>query len=326
MKTFLTRTHLEHGRRAFAAFLIGAGVLSFAALVGVASAAGFDAVWDDLRHVDPMWLLVALGGEVVAYIGYIVAYREVARVERGPDIGATDAAALVSTGFGPFIMQGGFAVDLHAFRSYGVSDREARVRVLGLGALEYALLAPAASIASMLLLVEGVHHPNAGITLPWAIAVPLGFMAALWALAHRRRFHGRGRVRGALAQALDSIHVLKCLFVRYRHAAGPVGTALYWFGDIFCLWACLHAFEGTAPGIAQLVVGYATGYALTRRTLPFAGAGAVEALLPFALAWTGFPLAAALLAVFSYRIFNLWLPVVPAAAGLRRLRRAEATA
>jgi uncharacterized membrane protein YbhN (UPF0104 family) len=322
VKRFLTRTHLEHGRRALAAFVIGAGILSLAALVGVASAAGFGSVLHYISEVDPRWLAVALAGEVVAYIGYIVAYREVARVDRGPEIPHTDAAALVSTGFGAFIVQGGFAVDLHAFRDYCVTEREARVRVLGLGALEYAMLAPAASIASMLLLAEGVHHPNAAVTLPWAIAVPLGFVAAMWAVAHRRRFHERGRWREALAQALDSIHVLKCLFIRHRHAAGPVGTSLYWFGDIFCLWACLHAFEGSAPGIAQLVVGYATGYALTRRTLPFAGAGAVEALLPFALAWTGFPLAAALLAVFSYRIFNLWLPVVPAAAGLRRLRRA----
>jgi uncharacterized membrane protein YbhN (UPF0104 family) len=322
LKDFVTRTHLEHGRRALAAFVIGAGVLSLAALVGVASSAGFDSVYDRLIRVDGTWLLVAAAGELIAYLGYIAAYREVARVEKGPEIPAGDAAALVSTGFGPFVMQGGFSVDLHAFRDYGVSNRDARVRVLGLGALEYALLAPAACIASIFLLAQGVHHPNAGITLPWAIAVPLGFAAALVAVSHRGRFHGRGRLRSAVAEALDSIHVLRCLFVR-SHAAGPIGTAVYWFGDILCLWACLHAFEGSAPGIAQLVVGYATGYALTRRTLPFAGAGAVEALLPFALLWTGFPLAAALLGVFTYRIFNLWLPVVPAAVGLRRLRRAD---
>ena len=321
MKTFLGRNHLEHGNRALAAFVVGAAVLSLAALVGVAYAAGFGAVWRELRGIHPWWLLAALAGEIVAYLGYIVAYREVARVERGPHIPAGDAAALVSTGFGPFVMQGGFAVDLHAFRDYGVSDREARVRVLGLGALEYAMLAPAACIASILLLAEGVPHPTVGITLPWALAVPVGFAAALMAVEHRRRFRNRGGWREAIAQALDSIHVLRLLFVRTRHVAGPVGTAVYWFGDIFCLWACLHAFQASPPGIAQLVVGYATGYALTRRTLPFAGAGAVEALLPFALAWTGFSLAAALLAVVGYRIFNLWLPVVPAAAGLRRLRR-----
>ena len=54
---------------------------------------------------------------------------------------------------------------------------------------------------------------------------------------------------------------------------------------------------------------------MTRRTLPFGGAGAVEALLPFALSWTGISLAAAVLAVFAYRVFNLWLPLVPAALG-----------
>jgi uncharacterized membrane protein YbhN (UPF0104 family) len=323
VKDFVTRNHLEHGRRALTAFVLGAGVLSLAALVGVASTAGYGAVYHRLLAVNGVWLLVALAGVGIAYLGYIAAYREVARVDRGPEIGAGDAAALVSTGFGPFVMQGGFAVDLHAFRDYCVTDREARVRVLGLGALEYALLAPAACIASILLLAQGVHHPAAAITLPWAIAVPLGFMGALWAVGHRKRFRDRGRWRGMIAEGLDSIHVLRCLFVR-SHVAGPAGIAVYWFGDILCLWACLHAFAGSAPGIAQLVVGYATGYALTRRTLPFAGAGAVEALLPFALLWTGFPLAAALLGVFMYRIFNLWLPVVPAAVGLRRLRRAEA--
>jgi uncharacterized membrane protein YbhN (UPF0104 family) len=70
-----------------------------------------------------------------------------------------------------------------------------------------------------------------------------------------------------------------------------------------------------------LILGYATGYALSRRTLPFAGAGAVEALLPFALTWVGVPLAPALLAVFAYRLFNLWLPVIPATPGLVVLKR-----
>jgi hypothetical protein len=321
VKRFFGRTHLEHDRQTLLAFVAGAVALSGAALVGVGLTAGLGEVWDRLSDVRWWWLLVALGGEAIAYLGYIAAYREVARVEQGPDIPPGDAAALVSTGFGPFTAQGGFAVDLHAFRDYCVSDREARMRVLGLGALEYALLAPAACIASILLLAEGVHRPNAGITLPWAISVPLGFVGAIWAVENRARFRGSGRLRGALSQMLESLHVLRLLFVRSRHLAAPAGAAVYWFGDILCLWACLYAFEGSAPGIAQLVVGYATGYALTRRTLPFAGAGAVEALLPFALLWTGFPLASALLGVFSYRIFNLWLPALPAAFGLRRLRR-----
>jgi hypothetical protein len=90
---------------------------------------------------------------------------------------------------------------------------------------------------------------------------------------------------------------------------------------VFVLWVCLAVFTRHTPSVEAVVVGYATGYALTRRTLPLAGAGAVEALLPFALAWVGYGLPAAVLAVFTYRVFNLWLPLGPSAAALYALQR-----
>jgi uncharacterized membrane protein YbhN (UPF0104 family) len=260
--------------------------------------------------------------EAVAYLGYMLAYREVARVEGGPTLPPTKTAALVATGFGPFIARGGFAVDLHAFRQECVSDREARVRVLGLGALEYALLAPATCIVAIMLLVDNVQKPALGVTMPWAIAVPVGGILALSALRLRERLRGRRGWRDHVAQWLDSIHVLRQLFVRLEHVVGPLGSGIYWFGDIACLALCLRAYLGHFPSIAPLLVGYATGYALTRRSLPLGGAGAVEALLPFALSWSGIPLAAAVPAVLAYRIVNFWLPIVPAVFGLRSLRRA----
>jgi uncharacterized membrane protein YbhN (UPF0104 family) len=100
-----------------------------------------------------------------------------------------------------------------------------------------------------------------------------------------------------------------------------LGMALYWAADIAVLWACLAVFSGQQPGVAVIVLGYASGYALTRRALPLAGAGAVEVMLPFALHWMGIPLATAVVSVFAYRIFNLWLPLIPAAAGLFALKR-----
>jgi uncharacterized membrane protein YbhN (UPF0104 family) len=275
-----------------------------------------------LRGVQPAWFAVALAAEAVAYLGYAIGYREVARVDEGPQINHGRAAAAVAAGFGPFVAQGGFALDLHAFRQTGISDREARVRVLGLGVLEYALLAPAACIASIELLASGASRPSMGLTLPWAVTVPVGFVAAFWAVEHRHKFRGKGSWRDRLAQALESIHFLRMLFAR-RHIAGPAGAAVYWLGEIVCLWACLQAFSHGPPNVALLLIGYATGYALTRRTLPLGGAGAVEALLPFALSWTGVPLAGAVLAVFTYRIFNFWLPVVPAAIGLRSLNAGQ---
>ncbi len=316
---------MERTRAESLVFVAGSTAIALATLAGVAWAAGFGHVAARLGDVQPIWFLVALGAEIVAYVGYVLSYREVSRVERGPNMPARDALAAVTAGFGAFVAQGGFAVDLHAFRQAGVSDREARVRVLGLGALEYALLAPAACITAIALLWSGVSKPPEALTLPWAIAVPIGFAAALWAVGHRTRFHGKDGWREQLAQGLDSIYVLRCLFSRRQHLAGPVGTAVYWFGDIVCLWACLQAFTHGTPDVGLLLIGYATGYALTRRTLPFGGAGAVEALLPFALSWTGISLAAAVLAVFAYRVFNLWLPLVPAALGMRSIHRAAAS-
>ncbi|MGZ4391677.1 MAG: lysylphosphatidylglycerol synthase domain-containing protein, partial [Gaiellaceae bacterium] len=228
---------------------------------------------------------------------------------------------IVAAGFGAFVIRGGFVVDRQALEAAGLDPRQARARVLGLGALEYAVLAPAAALAAVILLARGSTHPSLGFTLPWAIAVPLGFAAAFAALALRHRVGDEGRWRSVLQHALDAVHMLKKLAAQGSEYGGAFfGTTLYWVGDVGCLWASLRVFHDS-PDVAALVIGYATGYALTRRTLPLGGAGSVEALVSFALAWTGIPLAKAVLAVCAYRIFNLWLPLLPAAIGLRHLKR-----
>ena len=321
-RRFRKDDHFLVGPHELAGFVALGALLSAAAIIGVAWAAGFDAVAERMRNVDAVWLPIALAAEALAYVGYVLAYREVARVEDGPSFPHRRALALVATGFGVFVARGGFSVDLHAFRQE-VSDREARVRVLGLGALEYALLAPATCIVAILLLLDHVRTPGTGVTMPWAIAVPVGGILALSALRLRDRLRGGSGWRDHVAQWLDSIHVIRQLFLKLEHLAGPLGTAIYWFGDIACLALCLRAYMGHFPAVAPLLVGYATGYALTRRTLPLAGAGAVEALLPFALMWTGIPLSAAVMAVLAYRIINFWLPIVPAVFGLRALRAAS---
>src|SRR6266516_137028 len=68
----LERHPLQH------ALLIGIGAtLAGAALIGIAWAAGFDRVLDVGDHVNGIWLPIALGMEIAAYLGYIVAYREI---------------------------------------------------------------------------------------------------------------------------------------------------------------------------------------------------------------------------------------------------------
>jgi uncharacterized membrane protein YbhN (UPF0104 family) len=301
----------------------GAAMLAAAALVGVAWSAGFGRVLHGLIHPNWLWLGVAVAGEIVAYAGYTVAYREVARAEHGVELDVPKAAALVAVGFGVFVHAGGFALDREALQRVGLAKREARRRVLGLSMLEYAVLAPA-TLVSAVLVVFWQQTISLSLTLPWIIGVPVGACLAFVGLRHRGRvrqwrFIGEPLDRALLALAL----VLGLLRPPHRHGLAVLGTLVYWGGDVFCLWATLHAFSAHTPPAAQLIVGYSTGYALTRRALPVGGAGVVEALLPFALGWLKIALAPALLAVFAYRLINLWLPIVPALAGLPTLRQLE---
>jgi uncharacterized membrane protein YbhN (UPF0104 family) len=313
--------HREHEPRHVAMLMLFAGALSLAVVIGMTWVAGFNGIASHLRHANMYWFPFAIAGAVAAQFGYVIAYREVAEVDRGTRIGALRAGAVVAAGFGMFAPRGGFAVDLEALQDLGVPREEARVRVLGLGSLEYAVLSVAACICAVLLLVDHSDAERA-VTLSWTIGVPAGTALALLAVRHRDAI-GRTRPGALLRPPLDAIAVVgKIVAAPRRHGAKAfTGMAVYWAGEVFVLWACLAAFTRHAPSVLAVVVGYATGYALTRRTLPLAGAGAVEALLPFALVWVGFGLPAALLAVFAYRVFNLWLPLGPAIAALFALRR-----
>ncbi|HZT54252.1 MAG TPA: hypothetical protein VE995_07705, partial [Gaiellaceae bacterium] len=142
----LRRHHLEHEPHHLAMLMLLAGGLSLAAAILVAGAAGFVSVASHARHARMYWFPFAVAGAVAAHVGYVVAYREVANVGRGVRLGALRAGAIVVAGFGMFFPRGGFAVDLEALQDLGVPQEEARVRVLGLGSLEYAVLSAGACV------------------------------------------------------------------------------------------------------------------------------------------------------------------------------------
>jgi uncharacterized membrane protein YbhN (UPF0104 family) len=306
-----------------ALLVVVAAVLAIAAATGTAWAAGFDAVHERLVNPQWSWLAAALLAEAVAYLGYTLAYRDVVRAERGAELEVPKAAALVTVGFGVFLQGGGFSLDRQALKRAGLSESEARARVLGLGALEYALLTPATVAASIIVLLRGLPV-NGSLTWPWIIGVPVGASVAFAALAFKRKLAGTRGWRRTVAHALRALELVLALARSLRrYVLAFVGMSLYWVGDIACLWSTLHIFAAHTPPVAQLIIGYATGYAITRRALPLGGAGIVEGLLPFSLGWVGIALAPAVLAAFAYRLINLWLPMVPALAGLPSLARLQ---
>lgn len=114
------------------------------------------------------------------------------------------------------------------------------------------------------------------------------------------------------AYSVAGAHYVRRLVASPReHGLGLVGNALYWSGDIFCLWAALQ-IVGAHITVSALVLAYSGGYVLTRRALPAGGAGIVEAALTFALVGMGMRFVPVLVGVIIHRLFNFWLPIVPA--------------
>jgi uncharacterized membrane protein YbhN (UPF0104 family) len=270
------------------------------------------ALWHALEHIRPLWLLGALAAELLAYVGYIVAYRAMIVSPEDQPLSLLLTIRLVVAGFGPFAAMGGFAFDRRALVGVHQSARRARAQVLGLGVVEYLLLAPAAFVCAVILLAQS--KASLALTLPWVISVPPGFLLGWRAtqarvLAYFQR--SDGRLRKAIGELLSGVQVLRVLVLHpLERRWALVGMALYWAAEIACLGLALRCFAVEIP-VPALIVAYATGYAASRRSLPLGGAGITEALLTVSLIAVHVNAVQALLAVLAYRLVNFLAPVLP---------------
>lgn len=270
---------------------------------------------DSWGHLQPFWLLVALGGELLSTLAYMVAYRAVMHFDQGPWLPLTLALRVVSLGFGPFVPAGGFDVDQRALQNVHGDRHVVSTRIFAMGALEWGVLAPAACVAAIALLVHGDPRPMKSVLWPWALGVPAGFVIGFYVVFRICRGgidENRSGLRGSLGRAVRGAWMLSELPREPRNGWPALfGMILYWSLDIASFYGAVR-FVGLHTNLGEVVLAYATGYALTRRTMPFGGAGITEALMTFALHWVGQPIPASLAAVVVYRLFNFVLPAAPA--------------
>ena len=316
-----------------AVVLVAAGA-TVGVTLGLGSSAGWPHVLRVLYRPHSWWWLAVCGiGEAVAYAGYVLTLRDIARVDDGPDLELAVSAKAVVGGFGVFAAtrgSGGFAVDYWAFRQAGAGRREAFGRVLALGFLEYVVLSVVALVASALLYLRLDGHASEGVTLPALLIVP-SVILGLWLTSPKRVDRlskakaDSGRVKTGFANSVLGIKKVRVLLTSPReHGLGVLGMAFYWAGDIVCLWAALQVVGGRHLTVSALILAYSGGYVLTRRSLPAGGAGLVEVALTFALVGMGVRFAPALIGVVIYRLFNFWLPIVPALLLIPTLRELRA--
>ena len=339
---------LDLERRKAALAIALALLLAVGAVTLIGKLADFDEMLDALRRANKDWFPVCLGGLVCAYAGYILGYREVARMHGGPSLPLWTVTRIVGIGFGANVLgsaAGGLAVDFWALRRAGAGVHDSARRVLGFNTLEWALLGTAAMLAAAVVLAGRGQGAPLAMTLPWLIVVPLSIAAAAWVTSPKRR--GRfarvdermprkdgsprnrlGRIwvqaKRGLADAIGGVLVVRHLVAHpRRHAAGVLGFAVYWFGHLFTLYAALRAFGIHEIEVSPLVLAFATGYVATALPLPGGGSGGIEAALAFSLRALGVPLAPALLAALVYRFFTFWLPIVPALALIPSVKRLD---
>ena len=318
------------GRRGTLLTLAAALVLTLGVGALIGRASEYATILDSMREADPHWFALCVPGQALAYTGYVLAYRDAARVDGGPLLGYRRCLEIVVAGFGALVAAssvGGLAVHYWALHRAGAPPHEAVRRVLGLNTIEWAWLGAGAAGASALLLLGG--DAPLGITLPWLVVIPLCALAGAWVSSPRRAprltsTEGVGRFRAALADAIGGVVVVRRLVARpLRYWGGVFGFPLYWLGQLVTLYAGLRAFDAHI-GPAALLVGYATGYVASALPLPVGGSGGIDAAMTFALSAVGVPLGTALLGVVAYRLFAFWLPLVPALVILPRLRRLNA--
>jgi len=291
---------LERHPLALSAF---AALLAVAVAVGMALAAGPAAVITRVEGIKPIWIAVAAGARLASYLGYALAHRRVTADCASSELEAQTAARVVAFGAGATSVKGGFSIDVRALRGAGASPSQARAHVAALALLEYVVLALAGWISALVLI--GRPGVQAVAVWPWAIGVPAGVLLAALAWPRLRARTRGGRAGARLSSVVRGVEILAR---EWRHparaGAAVAGMTLYWAAEAGALWAALRGFGiSCAPSIA--ILGCATGYVLTPRGLPLAGAGITEALVPVSLMWLGVPLAAAVPAALAAELTRL---------------------
>jgi uncharacterized membrane protein YbhN (UPF0104 family) len=310
----------------------------------IGQVASFPKMLHALRRADRVWFVVCLVGELVAYAGYIAAYRDIARVDGGPRLPVWTVTRVVAVGFGAFIAGSSFGtlgVDYWALHKAGEQPHRAVRRVLALNTLQWGVLAAAAAVSGGVLLAFRRSAAPVPMEIAWLAVVPACVVAAAWISSPKRsaRFTEtptleRTRLarspeswlpwlrtvgRLAFADAIGGVVLVRHVAMRpRRYPLALLGFPVFWAGDVLTLYAGIRAF-GAHVGLLALLLAYTTAYVVTSLPLPAGGAGGVEAGLAFSLEAVGVPLASALLATLVYRFFTLWLPIAIAAFALNQI-------
>ncbi len=324
------------------------GALLFGVFVAVALAflyfvlpklTGLSGDWKRIKDGDPWWLAIALVLEGVSFLGYVWLFRAVfvrgeqSRIDWRASYEIT-MAGLAATRLFATAGAGGVALTAWALRRSGMERRTVACRMIAFLVLLYAVYMASVVVVGIGLRV-GLLRGGGSLAIT---IVPATFAAVLMVLflgmaalpedAERRLQRwasGSGRAARFVAKAVTvpasaASGVRTAIGLVRARNPGVLGAVVWWYFDIFTLWACFHAFGPDPPPFAIIVLGYFVG--MLGNTLPLPGGiGGVDGGMIGAFAAFDVSVGYATLAVLSYRAFAFWLPTLPGAIAYFQLRR-----
>ncbi len=308
-----------------ALFLAATAALLVVSVVLLAPAfADLPAAWDRIRHGDVRWLTLALGFEVLSFLGHILLFSAVATGGgAGSRIGLWASTQINLAGHAATRLfasagAGGIALTAWSMRRAGMERADVAARMVTFLVLLYGVYMGALVLGG-LGLYSGLL-PGGG---SFAITVvPAIFGAAVIAAVAAAQWvePGAGRIRSIMAPIGHGVRDARRLLRTAN--AGLIGALMWWGFDIAVLWACFEAF-GAAPSLAVITVAYFVGMLANTLPLP-GGVGGVDGGMVGALIAFGVEPELALIAVLGYRGFAFWLPILPGAVAYLGLRRTVA--
>lgn len=332
------------------AIYVGAVALFVAGLYVVLPAAlsGLSDMSEVISDADPIWIVVALGFNVLSFAAYIALFRGVVggewedAGESGPRVDWAASyqitmAGLAATRLFAAAGAGGIALTYWALRQAGMVRREAARRMVAFLVLQYGVYMGAIVICGVLLRVGLFPGPNpvgmtivaaalAGVVIVLYVLISLTptdieRRLATWSRGYRRRAIWLRRL--AAGPALISEGTRTAIKIVRDPQRGPLaiaGAIGFWAANIAVLWACFHAFGQAVPK-AVLVQGFFVGMAAN--LLPFfpGGVGSVDAGMIGAFLAFGLPSSTVIVSVLAYRVIAFWLPIPPGAVAYVQLRR-----
>jgi len=316
-----TRKRLIQTGIVVVALLVGIYFL-FPKLVGLGNALG------RLDDADPVWIVVAIGFNLLAFATYIALFKAVVGGEAlrltWLETYEINMAGLAATLLFSAAGAGGIVLTFWALLKAGMQRHDVAKRMVAFLTLHYAFY-PLAIILFGVLLRTGVLNGKDSVELtivPAGIAGVVLVLGLLLALIPpdigprvARFVHGdRGRsiarsIARVPATFAEGFRFALGLFAHPSQGGLAVlGAAGYWAANIGILWASFHAFGVHVP-LAVVVQGFFLG--MVANLFPFApaGVGAVDAGMIGAFVLFGIPETAVFPAILVYRLIAFWMPI-----------------